>query len=59
MTKYYNIKYEEWLKGGGHINTITFFTPTYNRANLIQRAYECLLNQIDKRFVWIVVNDGS
>lgn len=59
MTKYYNIKYEEWLKGGGHINTITFFTPTYNRANLIQRAYECLLNQIDKRFVWILVNDGS
>ncbi|MEW9603868.1 glycosyltransferase family 2 protein [Bacteroides sp. L008] len=59
MTKQYNIKYKEWLKDSRDMNIITIFTPTYNRANLIQRVYECLLNQTDKRFVWILVNDGS
>lgn len=59
MTKQYNIKYKEWLKDGRDMNIITIFTPTYNRANLIQRVYKCLLNQTDKRFVWILVNDGS
>lgn len=59
MTKQYNNRYEEWLKGGCDMNTITIFTPTYNRANLVHRVYECLLNQTDKRFVWILVNDGS
>lgn len=59
MTKQSNNKYKEWLKDGCDMNIITIFTPTYNRANLIYRAYECLLNQTDKRFVWILVNDGS
>lgn len=54
-----NTKYEQWQKNGVYMNTITFFTPTYNRANLISRVYKCLLNQTDKRLVWILVNDGS
>ncbi len=38
---------------------ITYFTPTYNRAHLLPRLYECLLSQTDKRFVWLIVDDGS
>ncbi len=38
---------------------ITFFTPTYNRANFLPRIEDCLLNQTCKGFVWIIVNDGS
>lgn len=54
-----NTKYDQWQKNGNYKNTITFFTPTYNRSNLISRVYKCLLNQTDKRLVWILVNDGS
>lgn len=57
--QYKNPQYIEWLKSGNGKNLITIFTPTYNRASLIHRVYECLFNQEDKRFVWIVVNDGS
>ncbi len=38
---------------------ITIFTPTYNRAYIIQRLYESLLEQTNKDFEWIVVDDGS
>lgn len=41
--------------GGG----ITFFTPTYNRAQFLKRVYDCLLQQTNNLFCWIVVNDGS
>lgn len=54
-----NNKYEKWLKDGVFTDTITFFTPTYNRAQFICRVYDNLLKQTDKRFVWILVNDGS
>lgn len=54
-----NHKFEEWIQSDNGINYITIFTPTYNRASLIHRVYDCLLKQTDKRFVWIVVNDGS
>lgn len=57
--QYKNSKYDEWYLSGEDAGIITVFTPTYNRAPLIHRAYECLLKQTDKRFVWIVVNDGS
>lgn len=40
-------------------NTITFFTPTYNRAAFLPRLYRCLQNQTSTNFVWIIVNDGS
>ncbi len=38
---------------------ITIFTPTYNRASLLPRMYESLINQTNKKFVWLVVDDGS
>lgn len=38
---------------------ITVFTPAYNRAKTIPRLYESLLNQTDKRFEWLIINDGS
>lgn len=38
---------------------ITVFTPTFNRANLLSHCYESLLRQTDKRFKWLVVDDGS
>lgn len=41
------------------MNTITIFTPTYNRAYLLSRLYESLLRQTCKDFIWLVVDDGS
>lgn len=38
---------------------ITIFTPTYNRAYILENCYKSLLRQTDKRFVWIIVDDGS
>lgn len=38
---------------------ITVFTPTYNRAYLLQRLYESLLKQTDSDFEWLLVDDGS
>lgn len=40
-------------------NLLTVFTPTYNRAGLLERCYNALLRQSDKDFVWIIVDDGS
>ena len=38
---------------------ITVFTPTYNRATLLNRVYESLINQSNSNFEWVVVDDGS
>ena len=38
---------------------ITICTPTYNRANILPKLYESLLNQTNKFFEWIIVDDGS
>lgn len=38
---------------------VTVFTPTYNRAYTLGRLYESLLRQTDKRFCWLIVDDGS
>lgn len=38
---------------------ITVFTPTYNRANLLERLYNSLQNQTSKNFIWLVIDDGS
>lgn len=38
---------------------ITVFTPTYNRAYIIDKLYKSLLAQTDKDFEWVVVDDGS
>jgi glycosyltransferase involved in cell wall biosynthesis len=39
--------------------TITVFTPTYNRAQLIKNLYDSLCAQTFKDFEWIIVDDGS
>lgn len=38
---------------------ITIFTPTYNRAYIIEKLYHSLLAQSSKNFQWVVVDDGS
>ncbi len=38
---------------------ITVFTPTYNRAELLSRCYESMKRQTDKRFIWMIIDDGS
>lgn len=38
---------------------ITILTPTYNRAQLLERLYQSLCQQTYQDFEWIVVNDGS
>lgn len=58
ISKITNNKYLNWREERGK-DSITLFTPTYNRATLLLRVYECLVKQSDKRFVWILVNDGS
>ncbi len=41
------------------METITIFTPTYNRKALLKRVYESLLKQTCKDFMWMVIDDGS
>ena len=38
---------------------ITVFTPTYNRAHLLDRLYISLCQQTFRDFEWIIVDDGS
>lgn len=38
---------------------ITVFTPTYNRAYIIEQLYESLCRQTYHDFEWLVVDDGS
>ena len=38
---------------------ITVFTPTYNRAHLIEKLYDSLRRQNYRDFEWLVVDDGS
>jgi glycosyltransferase involved in cell wall biosynthesis len=41
------------------MSLLTIFTPTYNRAHLLQRVYDSLLAQTNRDFEWLVVDDGS
>ena len=41
------------------MKTITVFTPTYNRAFCIDNCYTSLLNQTNKDFKWLIIDDGS
>lgn len=41
------------------MNTITVFTPTYNRVLTLKRTYDSLLNQTNKDFEWLIIDDGS
>ena len=38
---------------------VTIFTPTYNRAYIIGKLYGSLLEQTDRNFEWLIVDDGS
>ncbi len=38
---------------------ITIFTPTYNRAFIIDKLYKSLCQQTCKDFEWLIVDDGS
>jgi len=38
---------------------ITILTPTYNRKHTLRRAYDSLINQTNKDFEWLVIDDGS
>lgn len=38
---------------------LTVFTPTYNRAVLLERCYESMKRQTNKEFIWLIVDDGS
>ena len=38
---------------------ITVFTPTYNRAYILEKLYRSLCRQSFTDFEWIVINDGS
>lgn len=41
------------------MNTLTIFTPTYNRKHTIVRTYESLCRQSNSDFEWLIVDDGS
>lgn len=41
------------------MNDITILTPTFNRADTIEKLYNSLLNQTQSDFQWVVVDDGS
>ena len=41
------------------MQTLTVFTPAYNRAHTIGRTYKSLCSQKCKDFVWLIVDDGS
>ena len=38
---------------------MTIFTPTYNRDNTLARLYKSLVNQTNKNFEWLIIDDGS
>ena len=38
---------------------LTVLTPTYNRCKLLINAFNSLINQTDKDFRWLIVDDGS
>ena len=41
------------------MNSLTIFTPTFNRADEIRKLYSSLCAQTNKNFTWLVVDDGS
>lgn len=38
---------------------LTIFTPTYNRCEKLKELYQSLCIQTCKRFIWLIVDDGS
>jgi len=37
----------------------TIFTPTYNRAYILERLYHSIRRQIFRDFEWLIIDDGS
>lgn len=44
---------------GGDITMVSIITATYNRMDLLPVLYNSLLNQSNKNFEWVIVDDGS
>ena len=38
---------------------LSIITPTYNRSDSLNNCYVSLQNQTDRRFEWIIIDDGS
>lgn len=38
---------------------LTVFTPTYNRAYCLPVLYKSLIEQTNKNFIWMIIDDGS
>lgn len=41
------------------MSSITILTPTYNRAAYLPKLYESLVQQTNRDFIWMVIDDGS
>ena len=41
------------------IPAVSIVTPTYNRAHLLPRVWASIVQQTERNFEWIVVDDGS
>src|SRR5690606_12966710 len=41
------------------MKSLTVFTPTFNRAYCLDQLYSSLVNQTNKDFCWMVIDDGS
>lgn len=41
------------------MEVITVFTPTFNRAYILNVLYESLCRQTKKNFIWLIIDDGS
>lgn len=39
--------------------TLTIFTPSYNRAYTLHKCYKSLKRQSNKDFLWLIIDDGS
>jgi len=50
---------EDKTKNFNKAPKISIIMPTYNRAHLLSRAIESVLNQTDPNFELILINDGS
>lgn len=40
-------------------NKLSIITPTYNRAYILEKTFNSLLNQTSLEFEWIIIDDGS
>lgn len=41
------------------MTTVTIFTPTFNRANVLKRCYLSILEQDRDDIEWLIIDDGS